>query len=123
MRATYITGTITYVTETCIQCGVGFAMDEDYYNNRRADKKSFYCPNGHAQHYLGETDADKLHRARAQITHLQDQKGAAERSAAAYKGQVTKIKNRVENGVCIHCDRSFANLRNHMATVHSDGNQ
>jgi hypothetical protein len=35
-------------------------------------------------------------------------------------GQVTRIKNRVKNGVCICCNRSFSDLHQHMLTKHPD---
>ncbi|WP_159103999.1 hypothetical protein [Rhodopseudomonas sp. B29] len=49
---------------------------------------------------------------------MRDQREAAERRAAAARGQVTKIKNRVGHGVCPCCNRTFANLARHMAGEH-----
>ena len=46
--------------------------------------------------------------------------GAAERSAAAYKGHLTRVKRRVGNGVCPCCNRTFKNLADHMTTKHPD---
>ncbi len=39
-----------------------------------------------------------------------------ERNAA--RGVVTRIKNRVQHGVCPHCNRTFAALARHMASKH-----
>jgi len=36
----------------------------------------------------------------------------------AIRGELTKLKKRVTNGVCPCCHRSFQNLRRHMATKH-----
>jgi hypothetical protein len=58
--------------------------------------------------------------AAAQLTHERDQRLAAERSASAYKGQATRIRNRVGAGVCPCCTRTFANLARHMAGQHPD---
>lgn len=40
------------------------------------------------------------------------------RQLSAARGQVTRIKNRVGNGVCPCCNRSFGNLHRHMQTKH-----
>lgn len=36
------------------------------------------------------------------------------------KGVVTRTRNRIANGVCPCCDRSFTNLQRHMASKHPD---
>ena len=38
--------------------------------------------------------------------------------ANGYKGHATRISKRVKNGVCICCNRTFADLARHMATKH-----
>ena len=57
----------TMVTEECCVCGILFAMTSDFEKARRKDKKDFSCPNGHKQHYLGETKEDRLQR---QVSNL-----------------------------------------------------
>ena len=42
----------------------------------------------------------------------------ATRRMAAAKGELTKMKKRVGNGVCPCCNRQFVNLQRHMATQH-----
>lgn len=113
--------TVTFWSVECFSCGTPFALSRDFYENRIADKKAWYCPNGHRQHFVGQTDKEKLAQARATITHLGDQKDAAQRSADSYKGHFTRVKRqveRVEKGVCPHCNRSFADLRRHMESKH-----
>ena len=113
--------TVTFVEVECFSCGTPFALSRDFYENRLTDKKRWYCPNGHSQVFVGLSDKKKLEQARAQITHLGDQKDAAQRSADAYKGHFTRVKKKVEraeNGVCPHCNRSFADLRRHMESKH-----
>lgn len=97
----------------------------------RADsKRSFFCPNGHSQHYT-ESEADRLRRERdrlkQQIAQEQDVarqwREEAEREkarAAGYKGVATKMRNRVAKGVCPCCNRTFLDLARHMATKHPD---
>ncbi len=87
--------TVTFWSVECFRCGTPFALSKDFYENRIADKRSWYCPNGHQQHFIGKTDKEKLAQARATITHLGDQKDAAQRSADAYKGHFTRVKKKV----------------------------
>jgi len=121
------------VTEQCITCGVLFAIPQELYERRREDHRSFYCPNGHSQHYAGETEAEQLRRQlqaqRNQATALRsslDQETARANHeasrAAGYKGALTKAKRRVGRGVCPvdGCKRHFENLKRHMATEHPD---
>lgn len=116
-------GITTVETLDCATCGVVFGIDRRFIAQRRKDGRDFYCPNGHSLSFK-ESDADRLRRRvkslEAQTTHERDQRQAAERSARAYKGQVTKIRRRVGNGVCPCCNRSFADLHRHMAGQHPD---
>jgi hypothetical protein len=127
---TTITRTVTLVDLSCCSCGLLFAVPERLKTQRQRDGGSFYCPNGHRQQFT-VTEADRLreelererrHRERAETRaiHYRDQADAADRSAAAYKGQATKLRKRVANGVCPCCRRSFAQLGRHMATKHPD---
>jgi phage terminase Nu1 subunit (DNA packaging protein) len=120
------------VVKTCGQCGVVFALPRtlDDANFKAGSTKTWYCPNGHGRVYR-ESKADKLERelqqerqrldqARADANFQRTMRAAAERSARAARGQVTKIKNRVSKGVCPCCNRYFANLHRHMTTQHPD---
>jgi hypothetical protein len=113
----------------CCACGVEFAMPSSLRKKRLADHKEFYCPNGHAQHYTGESEAERLkrelvaaneridsERKRHEWTRkdLDNQKNVN----AGLRGEITKIKHRVGNGVCPCCNRTFTNLRRHMGTKH-----
>lgn len=115
---------IEIVTETCYRCGVVFGMTEEYRKIRLEDHSiSFYCPNGHDQHYVGETDAEKYKRlygdARARAQSTRDQLEATDRSLRATRGVVTKLRNRAHAGVCpFGCRRHFANLERHVERKH-----
>lgn len=118
------TYTYSLIGITCCNCGVLFGMEEGYYNDRRQDRKSWSCPNGHQQHFTGKTDAEiareQRDAARALAQRESDRRRAAERSAAAHKGWATRIRNRIANGVCPCCNRSFSNVLRHMNTKHPD---
>ena len=114
----------------CCVCGIEFGVPKTYDDKRRLDGESFYCPGGHSLSY-GEGETEKLRRERNQlkqriaekddiIIEEQAARHNAERSASAYKGRVTRIKNRIGKGVCPCCNRSFENLQRHMASKHPD---
>lgn len=121
-----------FVTEECNTCGVQFAITEEYQKKRlevRGPNNPFYCPNGHKIWYIGKSDADvqreraerlasELAATQARVDSQRNARERAERQAAAARGQVTKIKNRVSKGVCPCCNRQFANLHRHMTTEH-----
>lgn len=99
--------TMTYTgilaVEECYKCHITFAMPADFQRRCRDDGGTFWCPS-----------------AEARVTHERDQRQAAERSASAYKGRVTRLKNRAAAGICPCCTRHFENLHRHMSTKHPD---
>ena len=114
----------------CGECGIEHfvprAFDDEQLS--RGSKGGWWCPNGHHRVYR-ESEAEKIGRERDrlkqqlaqkddEIRHQRDLREAAERSAAARKGQVTRLKNRAAAGVCPCCNRSFENLRRHMTSKH-----
>ncbi|MGP1254905.1 MAG: hypothetical protein ACTS10_10860 [Kiloniellales bacterium] len=124
------------VLETCCKCQSEFAMPLSLYRAARARRGpngiQFYCPHGHGQHYVeGESEQEKLRRqlerARQREAWHEDRVRAAnERAnheahrAAAFKGQVTKLRKRAGAGLCPCCNRHFDNLERHMASKHPE---
>jgi hypothetical protein len=115
----------------CARCKCPMTLPAELHSSaRRSASITFYCPYGHPQHFpAGETEEQKLRRERdrlaQRVAEWQDEarserekKEAAERRAAAARGQVTKIKNRVGHGVCPCCNRTFENVARHMASQH-----
>lgn len=114
---------------SCSVCGIHWALETNFYRKRRDDHKVFYCPNGHTQYFFGETEAEKLKkqleeqrqrtlREEARAMRNYEAMERQKRSASAYKGKLTRVKNRVKNGVCPCCNRTFVNLSRHMAGQH-----
>lgn len=123
--------TLTEVFESagpCWRCGVTIVMPQNLVSKRREDHESFYCPNGHSGYFPQKSDLEKTRelleterrwRIQERERHEREEKSLKSVATAA-KGQLTKIKNRVTNGVCPCCSRSFKNLQKHMLTVHPE---
>ncbi len=118
----------SYVTYFCTTCNVPIPLPLMIKNLRVEDGKAWYCLNGHQNHF-GETENAKLKRQlvnkEAELKWAQDARTAAfkredkaKKVASAYKGCITKIKRRVQNGVCPCCNRTFQNLQRHMTAKH-----
>lgn len=114
------TAFVQLAVEQCYACGVAFGMAADFQANRLSDGKNFYCPNGHCQHYTGKTDAQKLKDAEVRESALKDQLSAAIRDADATRVALLRDRQRFAKGVCPCCNRSFDNVRRHMASKHPD---
>ena len=108
------------VLTSCPVCSIQFAVPDQWLENRRETGDGFHCPNGHSLSYKGEIDRlrNALKAEQASKAALADQLQAAERSAIAARGQITKLKKRISSGVCPCCHRSFANLHRHMQGKH-----
>lgn len=128
---------ITIEPVECGACGTVFGLGSAFMTMRLNDHQQFYCPNGHHISWSGPSEAERQ-RDRARLERdaarslaeresrrrqLAEQTAENERrSAAAYKGHATRIRNRIKNGVCpvAGCHRHFTNVRRHMATQHPD---
>lgn len=115
----------------CGICGIVYGIPDDFADQLRKSGGTYYCPNGHGLRWQ-ETEAD-VQRKRAEAAERRAEQAestakyqrcraeAARRSASAYKGQLTKIRNRIANGVCPvpGCKRSgFIAVMRHIATKH-----
>jgi len=127
------TGELTIVT---CWCGIKHAVPSDLrsFQLRRRDegeKYWVYCPLGHTYAPAGESKAEQLEKqlARERASHDQtaaalrqqrDLRKSAEYRERAQKAAKTRIKNRVKNGVCPCCNRTFQNLLQHMKNQHPE---
>jgi hypothetical protein len=121
MESIAISTEVTLRTKECPVCGVVYAMPEMMDAQKRQDKGTFYCPNGHSLWY-GENEADrlraKLDQREAELESTHVRLNEALQNITTKKREITRIKNRVHNGVCTECHRHFDNLERHMKTKH-----
>lgn len=125
-----MTAALTYTTSTqleelsCGVCGVVFAVVDNWVDARRRDHNTWYCPNGHPRYFPGKSDVERERERRisaeAKAARMEDRAEITERRRRAEKGQRTRLLNRIRNGVCPHCNRSFADLAAHIQTKHAE---
>lgn len=135
MGTTVGLGAQTVVLETCCACAVVFGMAPALHAQRLKDHEWFYCPNGHKQHYTGETDEQR--RIKELERQVANEKARAERAvsdkewaesslrgARIQRGKAEAAKRRLEArvhaGVCPCCNRTFQQLARHMKAKHPD---
>ena len=116
---------VTLEPITCYLCGVAFGVPAYLKENRLDDHESFYCPNGHRQHYTGPTEKERLRKSLEVANNSRDfysrRLDAEVRSKRAIRAHLTRAKKKLErvaHGVCPCCHRSFENLRRHMSAKH-----
>lgn len=114
----------------CYRCKEQFGLLDEVEAQLRRSGAAFHCPWGHSQVFtLGESEEDKLRRERNRLKQqlaykddcLREARKAADHErhrANGYKGHATRITKRAKAGLCPCCNRSFENLRRHMATQH-----
>lgn len=123
-----------FVVVVCCNCHMLFAMTTEFNADRlkrKRDDHTFYCPRGHAQHYTGESEAQKLKRTLAerdeQLKWVRQRRDRAEEEARheaararGYKGHAAKLAKRIRAGECPCCHARFADLERHMTDEHPD---
>lgn len=124
-------GDTDLIVMSCPDCGVTYAIPQTLQRNayERGERKiTWFCPNGHSLGYSGPSELTKERdRALAQAKRATDRANAerdlrehTEHKLRAQKGATTKARKRHAAGVCPCCQRSFENVRRHMATKHPD---
>lgn len=129
------TGTLEIITCCHEDCKQKFAMEDALYRQRKNDHYTFYCPRGHKQHFPDKSNEEllqqelqqqkekieRLEQSRTSLhTLLTNERTGRRNEVRSLKGAKTRILNRVKNGVCPCCNRSFSNLKRHMDSKHPD---
>jgi hypothetical protein len=115
---------------TCAECYNIFGVVDSIIAARRQDGKAFYCPLGHANVYQdsaydrikkeNQNLKSRLTWAKQSEARALKEASEAKKEKAAIKGQLTKTRNRIANGVCPCCHRTFKQLAAHMTNKHPD---
>ena len=78
----------------CCKCGMIFWVADEHLQKLLKCHNTFYCPNGHAQFFAGETDRDKLEKTKRTLELERKYSNTLVRSNAALRGVITKMKKR-----------------------------
>lgn len=125
-----VTTTLKIEPVQCGNCHVWFGIESNMHTSVLKTGARFYCPRGHQISY-SDNENKRLRREREQLRrerdaarsraqHLDDQLEAEKRSRAAIKGHLTRVQNRIANGICPHCRRGFSNVAEHMNNKHPE---
>jgi len=123
-----------YEFHTCPKCQSGHAVPKSLCESaRHSNNINIHCPFGHSwifktKEQLREDEVrrerDRLKQQLAMKDDVIAEKNTRiemeRRRVSAARGQVTKIKRRVQHGVCPCCNRTFSNLAAHMQTKHPE---
>lgn len=117
----------------CYRCGTAFWIEGALYQRRCNDHASFWCPNGHEQHFTGEsadkrrireleqriaTEQEEAARQRRMREHAETRLKGANIQTGKARAALKRTITRVHAGVCPHCNRTFKQLAEHMKAKH-----
>lgn len=113
-------------TTTC-WCGINLALPKNLLEWARENERNrIYCPLGHEFVFRNgykkklERERELREEAERREKATRDLLAAEERSHAATRGHLTRVKKRTDHGVCPCCNRSFQQLARHMKAKHPD---
>lgn len=115
----------------CDGCQTRFAMEKALYELRSNDHKEFYCLNGCCRHFTSKSDEELLRQEISALNERKDRLQLAnynlhtmltekEYRIRAQKAAKTRILNRVKNGVCPCCNRTFKDIQAHFKSKHPE---
>ncbi len=84
---------LNLTTEVCIGCGVVFALPCVLRERLLESHKSFYCPNGHAQQFVGKTKDEEIADLEDDSCELSNEIIKLENRVKYYKNKVKKKKS------------------------------
>lgn len=116
---------IELTTINCGECGGSYAINERYRQQRYEEGNGWNCPYCRVSWgYFENNRHKKLKRELADATRRADQHAVEAREARQRASQISRsyqrVRERVRNGVCPCCNRTFENLARHMSTKHPD---
>lgn len=103
--------------QTCITCGCVFAIPFDLLERLEETHNNFYCPIGHSMYFPAKT-ATEIWQERTEKAKVELLK--VKRGKDQIEEQLAKLKKRTNAGMCPHCHRHFANVKNHIQTKHKE---
>lgn len=121
----------TLSTKVCASCFATFAIPSRHEQKCSDEGAHWWCPCcGHQWQYgdnhltRAQKDLEQERRRHETTQRLLERRNeqleTSEHRRRAEKAAKTRIKNRVANGVCPCCKRTFVNLSRHMKNKHPE---
>lgn len=103
---------IDFELRACPICGVNYLVTHEFIYDKKESQDTFYCPNGHPRYFPRVTKEEKLQKElsqvnqdyeecrvnlQSQILEREDKIVELTKSRSSLKGQVTKLKKKIEN--------------------------
>jgi hypothetical protein len=132
MSLAQIQQVVTLTQINCGECGGTYAINERYRQQKQDESKTWNCPYCKVSWgYASQSEAARLRKLleaeqrnstflRNNAASEREARERTERRLSATKGAKTRLQNRIKNGVCPCCTRTFMNLQRHMAMQHPE---
>jgi hypothetical protein len=98
-------------------CGGYFAVNKEWYENRRKYGGGWYYP------YCGSSwiaAEDEITRLKQELNEAKRKETAALEEAKHFRFSRDRLLSRTNKGVCPHCNRYFKNLHRHVEHQHKE---
>ena len=83
--------TIEMVEMTCCNCGTQYSVEQTIYDLRKSDGATFYCPNGHGQHYT-ESDTSRIKKLKKELEETKKELADKEIELRQVKCELLKFR-------------------------------
>lgn len=57
-----ISQNVTIERTTCCECGVSIYLESGHMRDLKQSRRTFYCPSGHGQHFIGRNETEELRK-------------------------------------------------------------
>ena len=103
----------------CSECNSPIALTNQQYQRHKENGTTFWCSAGHSQIFT-QSENQKLAEAQGRVTFLETKVRNTEGMLTAEVKKRRRLEKRVNNGVCIHCHRTFQQLARHVKSKHPE---
>lgn len=103
-------------------CGQPFAFAKATIRQKRFSNTQWFCPHcGAVRVFTGKSEEQKrIEKLQHEHKRMQQEVIRERDRAQRVSNQYSRMRKRIQNGVCPCCNRTFQNLARHMATQHPD---
>ncbi len=94
----------------CVDCGLPYMMTTQFHRKRLLDHKRFYCPAGHARHFIGKSVTERALECAERL----------ERDLRGCRARVTRLQRELDKKPCPHCGKKLTKLSVHIRRKHPE---